>query len=89
MYKTLNENAIINFLITNKDDDFFDEKSKFKNQKDLNIIVKFEDEKKRDETIQYFNDKIESINTFERSTFNEYFKRICQGDNINKFDKEC
>jgi hypothetical protein len=83
MYKTFNENAIINFLITNKDDDCLDEKSKLKNQKDLNIIVKFEDEKKRDETIQYYNDKIVSINNIERSAFNEYFKEKCQGDNIN------
>ena len=83
MYKTFNEKIIINFLIINKDEDCLDEKSKLKNQKDLNIIVKFEDEKKRDETIQYYNDKIVFINTFERSAFNEYFKEICKGDNIN------
>jgi hypothetical protein len=83
MYKNFHENVIINFLITNKDDDCLNEKSKLKNQKDLNIIVKFEDEKKRDETIQYYNDKIVSINNVERSAFNEYFKEKCQGDNIN------
>ena len=83
MYKNFHENVIINFLITNKDDDCLNEKSKLKNQKDLNIIVKFEDEKKRDETIQYYNDKIVSINNIERSAFNEYFKEKCQGDNIN------
>ena len=83
MYKTFNENNIINFLVVDKDEDSLDEKSKLKNQKDLNIIVKFDDEKKRDETIQYYNDKTVFINTFERSAFNEYFKEICKGDNIN------
>lgn len=83
MYKTFNENDTINFLITNKDDDYLDEKSRIKNPKDLNIILKFQDEKQRDETINYYNEKSVSLNNFEKSAFIKYFKEICQGDNIN------
>ena len=66
------ENNLINFLID--ETLFYKEKNDEDNK--INILVKFQNEIKKEEISKYVNDKIFSINNDERLAFTGYFKEI-------------
>ena len=74
-----NENDIINIMVENYDenigDDSYEEKEDDE-KTNLNIIVKFNDDKIRDDTLQYINDKIFTLNNDERLAFNQFIKEM-------------
>ena len=74
-----NETDIINIMVENYTenigDDSFEEKEDDE-KTNLNIIVKFNDDKIRDNTLQYINDKIFTLNNDERLAFNQFIKEM-------------
>ena len=87
MNKKVDENNIINFLVNNKDIDSLEEKENSDDEtKDLNIIVKFNDNKNKEKVVQYINEKILSINNDERLAFNGFFKIM--DNNIKNIEED-
>ena len=69
-YKENDEEDLINLNNINKNEE------EGKNEENLNIIVKFNDETKKNEVSQKITEKILSINNEERLAFDGYFKEI-------------
>ena len=87
MNKKVDENNIINFLVNNKDIDSLEEKENSDDEtKDLNIIVKFNDNKNKEKVVQYINEKVLSINNDERLAFNGFFKIM--DNNIKNIEED-
>ena len=82
VYKERNDNNNEINLLMQKSQIFDEDNSVGNNfnvnddEKEINIVIKFEDEDTKKETAQKINDKILSINNDERLIFDGYFKEI-------------
>ena len=87
MIKKKNKNENDNDEDEDDDDDDEDEgKNNEIEKKNLNVSVQFKDEKTRENTVQFINDKILSMENEERLLFNDYFKGM--SNNIKNIDED-
>ena len=85
--KKKNKNENDNDEDEDDDDDDEDEgKNNEIEKKNLNVSVQFKDEKTRENTVQFINDKILSMENEERLLFNDYFKGM--SNNIKNIDED-
>ena len=93
LYKSKEDkNDIINILVQNcvEDDDYVEKNDSFDENEDKNryIIIKFNDEKIKEEISQKINEKILSNNNEDRIAFDTYFNEINNNIKDKKEDEE-
>ena len=93
LYKSKEDkNDIINILVQNcvEDDDYVEKNVSFDENEDKNryIIIKFNDEKIKEEISQKINEKILSNNNEDRIAFDTYFNEINNNIKDKKEDEE-